>query len=318
MANVLERLAAKVLGTGDNGKALAIGELRTVDDCKAALARVKSETADANAFLLRAAEQRNGLLLDDEAEEALIKLDIERDRTGLAIERLERLEAEIVARAEALRLAERNAAKTEYAAKYREAGKALSKALSAARAAHIAVVDIVDDARAHGFEHDWQDFLMPVPAIANLADADPGFNDWLVANGAPKVSVRGGGRAVGASQLPAPSVVPFPPRDAMRGGLVSRYGIVESPANEGPREQAPAVAGRTQIFEVAQPGEVLLSVLRAGYESPSGKQCGVGDIVAVPAGIAAQIVGRGAANWVNAPPEPETDAALASESEAAE
>jgi hypothetical protein len=46
-------------------------------------------------------------------------------------------------------------------------------------------------------------------------------------------------------------------------------------------ETAPAKK-REPIIEVAGQGEVLVRVMKSGYESPSGKQCANGDVVAVP------------------------------------
>jgi flagellin-specific chaperone FliS len=64
--------------------------------------------------------------------------------------------------------------------------------------------------------------------------------------------------------------------------------------------QATAATPRVQrplLLETAGAGQVLVEVRRSGFESPSGHQCRVGDIVAMPAGMAKLAVENGAVDF---------------------
>jgi hypothetical protein len=62
--------------------------------------------------------------------------------------------------------------------------------------------------------------------------------------------------------------------------------------------QPPKKLPRVQIRETAREGEILVSVVRAGYESPSGKQCTAGDIVAMSAENAKTAVRNSAVSYL--------------------
>jgi hypothetical protein len=55
---------------------------------------------------------------------------------------------------------------------------------------------------------------------------------------------------------------------------------------------------RVPICETAREGEILVSVMRAGYESPSGKQCTAGDVVAMPIDMAKTAVRNSAVAYI--------------------
>lgn len=128
----------------------------------------------------------------------------------------------------------------------------------------------------------WRDFVRSMidraPAMVPAASSPQ-------ANPTPKRS-----SMVGAVVLdlwnPAPPLNPPPP--GIHGHMV-RLG--DPPANP------PAKPLRPLFDDVAGAGEQRVKILRTGYETPDGRQCRNGDVVALPASIAQKVIEHGAGEY---------------------
>jgi hypothetical protein len=84
-----------------------------------------------------------------------------------------------------------------------------------------------------------------------------------------------------------------PPRNA-QGELISTHGN----AAFAPQIVSPPSVARALYDEQAGPGQRRVVILRAGYEPGDGRQCMIGDIIAVDAAVAEAVVRNNAGEFV--------------------
>jgi hypothetical protein len=85
---------------------------------------------------------------------------------------------------------------------------------------------------------------------------------------------------------------PSGPERSRTGELVVAHGASGFTTDPAPRQPA-----RAPYNDAAQPGQRRIVILHSGYESPDGRQCRAGDVVAVDAGLAQRVVANGAAHF---------------------
>jgi hypothetical protein len=253
------------------------GETDTAEGVETALQRVATERSAANNALTSGAGRRRELLLQDGSDKAIAGLDRELDGHRLVLERLELIEGELFDRLQALRSVERQAAWRKFAKKYEIAAVNHANAIRTAVKSLTDVCAAIDAAREAGFDAEvtaafsppLQHLLMTPETIVAFEDGIERLRD-AVSGRLPK--------AAPDTSRPRPTVKPQTPRSFQRA---VRLG--ENPA-------PPPMKPRELFRDQAKPGEVLVSVMKAGYEAPDGRQCTVGDQISVPVKIAEQAV----------------------------
>ncbi|MES5486557.1 hypothetical protein QMZ05_27680 [Bradyrhizobium sp. INPA03-11B] len=194
------------------------------------------------------------------------RLEIEDDLRDLEI-LLPRLRQEL-ANATAVHRAQRV---SHYHAEMKRGADALETALRGVISANAAARKLYDNARAELGEEIMRSlpivyFAAPV-AVESVAQWRSVMDEYFVLLPKPSPIVR--------AEAPAPT------KRAVAGsefnGRVTLNDAVVAPLR---------AAARPPLREVAKEGDVLVEVLRGGYESPSGVQCFRGDIIAMPEGLA--------------------------------
>jgi hypothetical protein len=163
-----------------------------------------------------------------------------------------------------------------------EAFQSLEQSIVAADAANHAAVQTWE-AACHDLGHQVVNLNFPILYFGAPLNAET-IAHWRREVGAALVPVK----APVALQTPVPrAVIPM----SKAGGSLQRAArLAETPLS-------PKAASRALLRETAREGEVAMQVRRAGYEAPSGAQCVVGDVVAMPAEIAAVAAKNGAVDY---------------------
>jgi hypothetical protein len=258
------------------------GDADTVEGVEAALHRLAAERLAANEAIGTGADRRRGLLLQDGSDKAIAALDRELDGHRLVLERLELVEGQLFERLQMLRSDRRKVNWKKFSKKYEEVALICAKATRAAIAARMEVAAAIDDARAHGFEAEAMATFAPPPFMVGLAEVEI-FEGSL--DRARDVAISTAAKPVAPAPLrgqPKPATVGSPRRVAL--------GEREAPAPKNNREP---------ITETPGDGELQVTVMRDGYESPSGKQRAHGDRIAMTPEIARIAVINGAVEYVN-------------------
>ena len=247
----------------------------TVVDIQTALDALGDERENAHTRLAALAEKRRAALMSDADASAIAKFDHEADAARLLVERLDLLEPELISK---LQHARGDARRQEWKERYRlyhESALAYATALRAAVAALDRLVETSDSARAAGFEAEWRSCFVSPPLLLSKDNVEQFLVNQERTNDA-ELARQQGRNILPMVAPPAPQKRPLP--------------APAKPAEPAPRPQ------RTPIRQTAGPDEILIRIIRPGYELPAGLQCGIGDVVALPEDLARRVVENGAAD----------------------
>lgn len=272
-------LISEILGFVRGG-----GDADTMVGCETALARLQAERDSATAALEASGARRKTLLLEDASDKKIKALEDEIDGHHLTLERLELIEGDLISRMHVLRSGVRQeqlkkllkrhfAATTAYIASHRAAARAVN-----------GITAIVDEARAAGFEHEFSAYNPPIPRMLDLAQI--AVYESEIERIADAVS--------GRERQIAPSA-PAPRREP----AVAKPATVGTPRRVYDGERAPMAERKPRALfaDVAKPGEKLITISRTGYETPDGRSCVIGDVVALPKTIADAVVRNSAGEY---------------------
>ncbi len=266
---IISDVLSRVSGRGDED---------SVEGVQAALERVKVERENANNAIRSGYQRRAELLVKDGTDKQILAIDVEHDRLGLVLERLEAVEESLFGRLQTLRSQRRLDEWATRAAKFTPAARGYIAAVREAGKKLAALVAIADSARSAGFEAEVLAGMPFPPNLLNLADTE--LIDQFE-GAVERVRDLAAARSAGPARVAAPIALPVPPKAPRKAEPIA------SPLDK------PA-APRKALTETAGPGEIAVRVLRPGLESPSGKQTAVGDIIAMPAEMAAIAAANGA------------------------
>lgn len=267
----LKDIIAKLLGTEPTSETIA-NKIRETQDNRAALL---AEIDGLN-------RSRQDMIGDLKAKERARKRIVE------ARDEIEDLDAMLPGLQERYREAQAQAA-ARALARHRvamvDAFQSLEQSIVAADAANQAAVQTWE-AACRDLGHHVVNLHFPILYFGAPLNAET-IAHWKREVGAALVPVK----APVAVQTVAPRAV-IPMSNA--GGSLQRRVFADERAEPAPTKK------RDPISETAGKGEVQVQVVRAGYESPSGKQCATGDVVAMPVEMATAAVRNGAVNYLEA------------------
>jgi hypothetical protein len=257
----------------------------TVADVEKSLARLAVGREAAQASISTILNQRRDALLADASDDAIAKLDAEADGHRLSLERFDLAEPELLAQLQNLRSAARRARWAELQRRRMDADRSYAVALRAAVDAFESLIRVSDDALNEGYASELGHSFATPPRIIDrvLCDAFEAEAERLREAVAGIVPVAN----------PAPAIIERPKVARQQSPLQHKVYLDQQPEVGPPKKREP-------IRETARDGEVLVSVMRAGYESPSGKQCLAGDVVAMPIDMAKTAVRNGAVTYAEA------------------
>lgn len=257
----------------------------TVESIEAALAKIAAERADAKLQLQGGHDKRKAMLRADASDAEVAAFDAELDGQRLKLERLEIVEDDLLGRLEAARSDRRRALWKASFQQFEVAFPQYIGDLRKALESFQAVIAIREEARQLGFEHEVIAQMPLDPPLfvdaAAIATAESQFERIReAAAGRPKDEPR---------RLATPGTADLPQRQPVRRN------DPKTPKQSAPRPR------RAPIREIAKDGERLVSVVRPGYEAPSGLQCIVGDVIALPAADANTAASQGAVDLLMPP-----------------
>jgi hypothetical protein len=268
ISEIMGSLRAPRRGNAGTGDRIAAVE--------AALGRLNHEREAASAKLNRNADRRTELLTIDDSDAEIAAVEADTDRRHRDLERLEAVEASLLAELAELRTGAR-------AAEWRRLEAALLMAadayLVAGRHACTALArytGTVDEARAAGFEANAHPYIGPPTLIDGAL-----FDAWE----SRRENLRSGKAPIPRLATPATAMLPpvrppapFPP--------------TPQPAAPKPKPKRALRRDRS-----AAPDQRLVSILRDGMEI-DGFQATVGDVIAVPAAAAQELLRAGSVDLV--------------------
>jgi hypothetical protein len=245
-----------------------------VAEIEEALSQLHAERAAAMTRLDVLASRRRAELLSDADQAAIAKLDNEREAAELILEKLDLCEPQLL---DKLQIARGAARRAEWAKRYElyvEAAKAYGVALRATCDALDRLVATSDDARERGFESEWRSTSVIPPQIISRESCEQFL--FALERSQDAEIMRQQGR------VPAPAIPVAPPP--------VKPATAAPPPAPAPRKQ------RAPIHETAGPGQVLVHIIRNGYETPAGLATAIGDIIALPEDLAREVIKNGAAD----------------------
>ena len=249
---------------------------RTIADVELALGRLSAERTAARRAVDDARRERAELLLVDQTDERIAALDAAAHRAELTLERLDLAEPLLLRELEQLRSEAKQARWRGLREGYDAAAIDYANALRVAVEKMAVMLNLNDEARRAGFEHETQAAFIP-PTRMISPDA---LNQFEVAIERAREMAR-------PRSAPTPMPKPAPAVDAPT-----------KPIAAPPKAAKPIPkAERQRIVEPAGPGQVQARVQRSGYEA-NGRQYAQGDIIALAAETARQAIQNGALDGV--------------------
>lgn len=272
------------------------GETDTLEGCDSALRRVADERAVAVAAIANHSSRRRALLLEDASDKQIALLDREIDGHRLTLERLELVEGDLFSRMNVLRNERRNAQVKALLGRYVSAAQEFVTAMRSAVRAFNKVRDIRQEAIEAGFGTEFNVF----PSLINVIEPAAVSNyEAEIERVAEALAGRTPPMPVQPVRLPAvdrtPPAEPASMRAVRRGEVIPGGGAVLNP-------EPKTAAARAARIDTSGPDQVLLHVLRSGYEDPDGFQCQGGDVIALPAETARMASLNGVGEIVAMPP----------------
>lgn len=280
MASLFDRFRAR-RDKPDNGVAAAEKEL--ADHTR------ESEIAQAELAALHA-RRRSALLAATDAE--IGEIDRALDRLNLQIERLEAMRPILLGDLEAAKGAARARLWGKLRDRYLEAAVGYAAALRGACAALENLRKLDHDIAHQGFEHELAAIRPSVPFVVDRESAER----YLL-----EIERRRDAENRRREEQPSTPRVTVASVDSRPTSTAPLLDVSSLPL-EAPRPV------REEILDVAGEGEVLVRVERSGYTDPKGRQCAIGDVIALSEGIASIVVCNGAAEYVSPGPREVTNA----------
>lgn len=262
------------------------GETDTLFGVQQALAKLQSERQAATEALASFGQRRKAMLLDDASDKAIGALEREMDSHRLVLERLELLEDDLLRRARLLQSGERTKRIQELLKRHQAATKVYIEAHRAAARAVNGVTSVVDEAIAAGFGSEFSAYNPPIPRMLDLSQI--AIYEQEIERIADAVAGR---ERQAVPSAPAPRRAPTVAKPATVG--TPRRVFADAPAPVSERKT------RELYADVAKPGEKLIRISRLGYETPDGRSCVNGDVVALPNEIATAVVRNVAGDYLD-------------------
>jgi hypothetical protein len=278
-------LIADLLGMGRKSAS------RTIADVELALARLQNERSAAQRAISAAIHERDELLLIDDSDKAIAKIDADTDRHRLTVERCDKAEPLLLAELQQLRSAAKQARWRELRTKYDVAALDYAKALRVLLEKMGVMMNANDEARREGFEREVQaTFVAPARLLTveslNVFEAEIERSRELP-RPAPKPVVSRSGYFNPVENYFDPARKLGPP-----------VGVIPSAPPAVEQQSKPATKPKPQrrrIVEPAGPGQTQFRVQRSGYsKTDDGQQYAEGDVVALDPGMARAAVANGA------------------------
>jgi hypothetical protein len=258
------------------------GDVEAVAAAEAALKALADARTAAQNAISSAATRRRGLLLADAPDDAIVALERETDDAHRTLERLELVEAEVLARLQEARAAARRAAWSELHARWTAAVPRYAVAMRSAIAERNKLLELAAEADGRGFSEARVIFELPPWTLA-----DPAVIAAFEAL-AEQRAERAPWPRMPAPALPAPAAASSPKPSPI------------APAPAASASPQPPASMRTKRTRAPEPvaGGVEVKVLRAGFETPDGVGCDVGDTITLTPTMAHQAATRGAVEYV--------------------
>ena len=256
----------------------AIGgkKARTIADVEAALARLADERAKARQAVADAMRDRDALLLIDETDKKIAELDAQADRRRLTLERCDKAEPLLLRELEELRSEAKRARWRELRKRYDVAALAHAGAMRAAVETALVMLNMNDEARSAGFEHEVMAAFIP-PVRTVRVEALTEFDVAIE-------RAREMGKPAPPPAAPPPKVVAAAPKPAAR----------PTPAPPPPPPK-PFVAPKPDAD-----GNVKVTIIRPGIELEGRARPRAGETIALPHADAMRIVRSGHADFAEA------------------
>lgn len=258
----------------------------TLVGAETALSRLYAEKAAAVSAMDALRAHRHELLLEDGSDKKIAAVDRDLAAHQLVLDRVDAVEGSVIDRLQGLRSDHRRgqwkkiygrhaAAASDFITKYREAVRSLN-----------ALIAITDEARAAGFEHE---------AMAHFPFPPTTLDFALVANYESAVediadAVAGRRKPMPVQPVRKPYTPPPAPPPGQGQRRVSLADVEDRP---------PPKPRRALRADQAGPGQKLVSIARTGFEAPDGSQCRAGDVIALPAEQAEDVVRNGAGDFAD-------------------
>jgi hypothetical protein len=251
---------------------------RAIGDVETALRRLADERGAARAAVAEAMAERDELLIVDETDKKIAALDAAADRHRLTLERCEKLEPILLDELQALRTEAKRARWRELLGKYEDAAIAYAGALRVAVTKMHVMLDVNEEARRHGFEHEVAAAFIPPTRMVSIEALD-------IFEAAVE---RARDAAAPKPPPPAPAATPPPP----------------APVPKAPPKPKPPRPAQAQPKEFPPPkpdadGRVPIVFVRAGMELEGRPRPRVAEVVLLPEEQARAIVMSGAADYAD-------------------
>jgi hypothetical protein len=282
-------LSAKTIRSYLNGGGSAAG----VKGLKQAIDTIEAELLAHRAELDAIPAKRADAALADDAQKAVAALSDRENYLYGEVEigevRLGRLRARLAE----VTIDERKADFTERRAAIVKASDEVAAAVRKAHEATIALVGLRESATAAGFASEVHGIPLP-PLIVNLVDATPLLDPFETA----MAHYRKTAATLAPAQVPSASRGPSFSHTDAKLRLAPAGVIATAKAVHKPAAPAPSRPKLRDLFnEQPREGERRVKILRSGYETPDGRQCRTGDIVALPMKIAQSAVQHGSGEF---------------------
>ncbi|WP_342360790.1 hypothetical protein [Terrarubrum flagellatum] len=227
-----------------------------------------------SAAVTAANARRRELLLVDDSDDEIAKIDAEADRHRLTLERLDELEPRLLARLHEAQTDARRRLWVSLREQHDAAALDFAAAFKAAIEKRDAMIAVAAEAHSASFDREAAARFPQLPLILTT-DALQLFENALD-------RARDGDHVV-----VKPSPPPAPPKPRM----------AEKPAPAAPPEK-PKKRQRPPLPEKPPAGFIRVTCLKSGYEAPDGEQLAVGDEIDLPEFIARRAAENSAVKFV--------------------
>lgn len=262
-----------------------------VIDAEEALQRLASKRDGARRELSALAERRRALLLADASDSEIQKLDAKTDSLRLLVERLDLAEPHLLEQLSVARGERRAAQWKELRAKHLAASFEYARALQAAIDAYNDYGAVCGDLYVAGFEAELRSVQPTVPLIVAPGNAQAFLFEIEQLHDAELARQK----TPAETQMTSDSEPAKTVASAERPQKTSPPVAVDAAP---PQPVAPKKARREPIVESPRDEEILVEIIRAGYEH-NDQQCVVGDRIALPEKIARAVVRNSAGVFVD-------------------
>lgn len=252
---------------------------RTIESVEVALSRLTAERAAARESIARAMADRDALLLVDGSDAKISEADAIADRFRLVLERCDAIEPKLLAELTALRTEAKQARWRTLRSRYDAAAIEHASAMRSAVETAAVMLNINDEARSAGFEHETQaSFIPPARMVSTEA-----LNQF-------EISIERARELARPAPPPAP-VAPPPKVVAVPKQAVKPAPVAVAP-KPPPKPFTPPVPD--------EHGNVKITIIRPGLEIAGRARPRSGEVVTLPHAEAMRIVQSGHADFAEA------------------